>query len=80
MSRYSGNDDECPDCGLKYRDFRTGLTYRDVYLFLPWAEDPQDAPPKRRATVLGHWHQIKVEWWKKHLDDCYLEHRHKKAG
>lgn len=60
----------CPYCGLEYADFKTGLTYRAVYQLLPWAEDPKDGIPKRRGTVLGKWHQIKLEMWRYHLDNC----------
>jgi hypothetical protein len=42
---------------MNYDDFRTGLTYHDVYMML-W-----DRKYKRRHTVLGKWHQIKLEMW-----------------
>lgn len=42
---------------MSYDAFRTGLTYRDVYRML-W-----DRRFKRRNTVLGFWHQIKVEMY-----------------
>lgn len=70
MSRYSGNSDECPHCGLTYGEFRTGLNYQTVYLMLPWELDPSDGINKRRGTVLGKWFQIKQEQWRAHLADC----------
>jgi hypothetical protein len=71
MSRYSGNGDRCPGCGMRYGDFRTGLTFQDVHDFLKDNEDdPSEWRYKRRGTVLGHWHQIKKEWWEKHCMDC----------
>lgn len=76
MSRYRGNSDKCPCCGITYGRFRTGLTYRDVYLFLPWHENPADGIPKRPGTVLGKWHQIKKEWWHHHLDECGKANEH----
>ena len=42
---------------MSYQQFRTGLTYRDVYRML------FDRKFKRRRTVLGKWHQIKLEMW-----------------
>lgn len=78
MSRYHGNSDACPCCGLTYGRFRTGLTYRDVYSFLMGGED--DWRYKRRGTVLGHWHQIKLEWWEKHLSDCAAQVRYEAEG
>lgn len=70
MSRYRGNDEQCPHCGTSYAEFRTGLTYADVFVML-WSpeDDPSTWQYKRRRTVLGKWHQIKREWWKYHLSD-----------
>lgn len=47
---------------MSYRDFRTGLTYRDVYHML-W-----DRPYKRRRTVLGFWHQLKQQMYQQYLE------------
>ena len=71
MSRYKGNSEACPNCGLIYADFRTGLVYQDVFEML-WApsDDPDRWRYKRRGTVLGLWHQIKQTEWKRHLDTC----------
>lgn len=62
---------KCPHCGVGYRDFRTGLTYQEVYTML-WSssEDSSNWRYKRRNTVLGLWHQIKVEMWEEHLHLC----------
>lgn len=46
---------------MTYAEFRTGLTYRDVYGML-W-----DRKYKRRRTVLGKWRQIKLEMWDEFL-------------
>lgn len=64
----------CPWCGFRYADLRTGLTYGEVYLML-WSssEDSSDWRYKHRNTVLGKWHQIKLELWERHLDGCRLE-------
>jgi hypothetical protein len=73
MSRYHGNEDECPVCGLKYRQLRTGYSYQDVFLML-WRgeDDPSEWVYKKRNTVLGKWHQIKQEMWSWHLRECTL--------
>lgn len=61
----------CPECGLTYQDFRTGLTYSEVWLQF-WSGDPDPSTwrNKRRHTVLGRWHQIKEDMWKEHLWMC----------
>lgn len=71
MSRYIGNSDRCPHCGLTYQRFRTGLTYEEVFLFF-WtsSDDPSEWRYKKRNTVLGKWHQLKKEAWKHHLEEC----------
>lgn len=48
---------------ITYDRFRTGLTYRDVYHML-WHRRY-----KRRRTVLGYWHQLKLELWNRYLDE-----------
>lgn len=72
MSRYKGNHEECESCGIRYRNFRTGLTYGDVWLMF-WT--PQDAPRdewkyKSRGVVLGKWHEIKQLFWNQHKEEC----------
>ena len=67
MSRYVGNQDRCPGCGLLYRDFSTGLTYQEVFaMFWTISEDSDEWRYKRRHTVLGKWHQIKQDMWRQH--------------
>lgn len=70
MSRYKGNDDVCPHCGLKYRRLNTGLRYYDVYVMLmDYSEDTKDWTYKRRNTVLGKWFQIKQSMWDYHVNE-----------
>jgi hypothetical protein len=59
-------DEREPD---SYADFRTGLTYRDVYGFL-WSgsDDPSTWRYKRRHTVLGLWRQLKQQLYCEYLD------------
>ena len=61
----------CPECGIDYDDFRTGLTYQDVYDML-WrgSEDSSQWRYKRRGTILGKWYQIKKEMWENHTENC----------
>lgn len=46
---------------MSYDQFRTGLTYRDVYGMV-W-----ERKYKRRGTVLGKWRQIKLEMYEEYL-------------
>ena len=61
----------CCVCGLRYEDFRTGYTYRDIYEML-WSGngDPRTWKYKRRHTVLGLWHMLKTRMWEAHLAEC----------
>ncbi len=56
----SGTDD-CI-CGLKYRDFRTGLDFAEVRRMM-WSNNPDPSTwrHKTRRMVLGHWHEFE-EW------------------
>lgn len=80
MSNFKGNDDECPICGLKYRDLRTGYSYAEVRMLL-WVADPDYSKwkYKRRHTVLGLWHQIKQAEWREHLLQCERYQMHLEA-
>jgi hypothetical protein len=71
VSRYHGNHDKCPVCGLTYGEFRTGMSYREVFGFLmDNSDDPADWHNKSRHTVLGKWHELKKQWWAHHLEEC----------
>ena len=54
---------------ISYKDFRTGLKYRDVYEMLwSYSEDNKDWHPGiSRHTVLGKWHEIKLEMYEEYL-------------
>lgn len=61
----------CETCGISYADFRTGLSYQDVFGMLWVADpDPQTWRQKRRASVLGFWHELKLGMWREHLELC----------
>ena len=62
---------ECPICGLKYEGFRTGYTYADIFaMFWSYDEDQETWHPKRRRTILGRWHEIKLKLWAEHIENC----------
>lgn len=57
---------------IPYQEFRTGLTFKDVfYMLWSWDSDSSTWKYKRRNTVLGKWHQIKKEMY-----DFYLNGLH----
>ena len=54
----------------KYDEFRTGLTYKDVYEMLKRSEKHK---AKRRRSVLGYWHELKLELYERAVDASYAE-------
>lgn len=46
---------------IPYAEFRTGLTFRDVYHMI-WQRQW-----KRRNGVLGYWRQLKLELYNEYL-------------
>lgn len=46
-----------------YDKFKTGLTYRDVYNMLRYSDRH-----KRRNSVLGFWHEIKLQLYQQAID------------
>lgn len=76
MSRWHGVRQRCPSCKLRYGQFKTGLTYRDVWDWLRTeGDDSSTWRYKRRNTVLGKWHQHKLELWELHKRECRRERR-----
>ena len=52
-----------------YDRFRTGLTYRDVWeMFRDDNDDRTEWKHKRRHTILGHWHEIKLQLYHQAMD------------
>jgi len=63
--------ERCECCGLIYRNFKTGLTYEDVYaMFWKVASDNTEFVNKGRSVVLGKWTEIKRKLWGEHLTEC----------
>lgn len=59
-----------------YREFRTGLTFADVREMLRGSEKHRsrhDRPHDRRHTVLGLWHEIKLQLYERARDLGYAE-------
>ena len=55
-----------------YDEFRTGLTYRDVWeMFRDDSEDSSKWKYKRRRTVLGAWHEIKLQLYHQAVDEGF---------
>jgi hypothetical protein len=52
-----------------YDRFRTGLTFREVRRML-WSHSDDKATwgNVTRATVLGHWHELKLQLWEQMQD------------
>lgn len=58
-------------CGETYDKFRTGLTFADVKgMMFTGSEDPKDWRQRRRHSVLGYWHELKIQLWMLHLGLC----------
>ena len=66
------SDKVCPLCGTRYTDLRTGLMFAEVKQML-WvdSDDTKLWRYRRRHTVLGLWHALKLDMWEEHLDYCY---------
>lgn len=65
--------DTC-SCGASYTELKTGLTFAQVrsMMWVP-SEDPRDWRYKRRNSVLGYWHQLKLEIWNSLHGGCDVE-------
>ena len=59
---------------VPYAQFRTGLTFREVYHMIYWRNW------KRRHGVLGAWYQLKQAMYAEYLNDWQQAHRRRKAG
>jgi hypothetical protein len=60
----------------EYSEFRTGLTFSEVFWLLrSGSDDPRDWPKGiTRHTVLGKWHQIKLEMWSEYKHMFQIEY------
>lgn len=66
---------DCPHCDTTYEQFRTGYTYSDIYsMFWSGSDDPSTWVNKRRHTILGRWHEVKLKMWEDHLEFCQRQH------
>jgi hypothetical protein len=52
----------------EYDHFRTDLTYAQVYeMMKDYSDDSKDWRHKKRGSVLGFWHQLKMVLWERYL-------------
>lgn len=63
--------DDCTGCGTHYGEFKTGFTFAEVrQQFWKNNDDPSTWHPKRRASVLGRWRELKQHMWEQHINEC----------
>jgi len=62
---------KCLCCGQEYDKFSTNLTFKDVRDMM-WVNDTDSSRwrHKRRKSVLGYWHELKLAMWREHLEMC----------
>jgi hypothetical protein len=59
-----------------YDKFRTGLTYRAVWeMFRDDDDDRAKWRYKRRGTILGHWHELKLQMYHQAQDELETQRR-----
>lgn len=62
---------KCPHCGLEYDDMKTGYTFASVRAeMFKASDDPSQWRQKRRNSVLGFWHELKLGLWEYHIGQC----------
>lgn len=60
-------------CGAFYADMHTGLTFAEVRQMLRDVPDRDGRwawRQKRRSSVLGYWHELKLSMWHSMHGDC----------
>lgn len=63
----------CETCGLRYDDFRSGMTFKEVrnlIITIGWCTKKNKIKHGRRNGVLGFWHELKIQMWSVHEGDC----------
>lgn len=60
-----------------YDAFRTGLSYYDVYTMLATSEKHSH---RRRRSVLGFWHELKLQLYEQAIDRGYIVDIDNKGG
>lgn len=66
-----------------YDKFRTGLSFEDVRQMLRQSEKHRsrhNAPHDRRHTVLGYWHELKMQLYEQAVDRGLLEEKAAAGG
>lgn len=54
----------------RYDEFRTGLSYAEIYNMLKTSTKHRG---KRRGSVLGFWHEIKLQLYEQAVDRGYAD-------
>lgn len=58
-------------CGAAYDDMRTGMTFTEVKrMMFVHNDDPSTWRYRRRHSVLGYWHMLKLSFWYSAHDAC----------
>lgn len=73
----------CDGCGLRYDDFRTGMSFRQVRRdIIAIGTDGKTGKTKygRRRGVLGFWHELKQQLWEQHVGMCTDPERGESTG
>lgn len=56
----------------EYKKFRTGFTFKEIRQMLwSYSSNPRDWKHITRHTVLGKWHEIKLEMWNQYKPDKF---------
>jgi hypothetical protein len=61
----------------KYDDFRTGLSYAEIYNMLKTSTKHKE---KRRGSILGFWHELKLQLYEQAVDRGYDEEIERKGA
>ena len=67
---------KCRGCGLRYDDFTTGMTFKEVrnlIIAIGWCTKKNKIKHGRRSGVLGYWHELKLQFWDQHVGMCETE-------
>jgi hypothetical protein len=61
----------CPNCNMHYKDFRTGLTWRDAYeSFWRPPEPTKNWVNKTPKNLKGRLWELKQALWAEHIEHC----------
>jgi hypothetical protein len=64
-------DTRC-ECGAKYGDMRTGLTFSSVAQMMKTHDPETYRQIRRRRQILGFWRELKLMQWNMEHESCHL--------